>query len=346
VQPLGEAVWVPTRLVGISQFNLPNMSHMKVARDARSAALVINAGSRRGAAARELAVDQMQRAGVPISSVHHVLSGAELPGTLDRVVADGHDLVVVGGGDGTVSYAAGRVAGTDVVLGVLPLGTANDLARTLEIPNNLAEACAAVAEGKVVDIDLGRANGQPFLNVASVGLSVGVTEALSPRLKRHIGPLAYGIATLRAYARHQPFRARLEFPEGDHETMKFEDLLQVAVGNGRHYGGGNTVSPTAGIDDHTLDIYAILAGPIREHVNIARLLKDGSFIEHDRVYHLTSRHVRLVTEPPLSVNLDGEIATVTPADFTVQRNAVHVVVPQSSNSAFFDGPGVASRPPI
>ena len=123
---------------------------MKVARDVRSAAVVINAGSRRGAAP-DLAVDAMRKAGVPISSVHHVLSGADLAGTLDRVLADGHDLVVVGGGDGTVSYAAGRVAGTNVVLGVLPLGTANDFARTLEIPNNLAETCATIAEGKVVD---------------------------------------------------------------------------------------------------------------------------------------------------------------------------------------------------
>jgi len=128
--------------------------------------------------------------------------------------------------------------------------------------------------------------------------------------------------------------------------MELEHLLQVAVGNGRHYGGGNTVSPTAGIDDHLLDIYAILAGPLREHVKIARLLKDGSFIDHDRVYHLTSRRLRLVTEQPLPVNLDGEIATTTPTDFTVQRNAVHVVVPQSSNSASFDGPGAANWPSI
>lgn len=321
------------------------MAHMKSARDARSAAVVINAGSRRGAA-HELAVEAMLTAGVPISAVHPVLSGADLAGTLDRVLADGHDLVVVGGGDGTVSYAAGRVAGTNVMLGVLPLGTANDFARTLEIPNNLAEACATIAEGKVVDIDLGRANGEPFLNVASVGLSVAVTEALSPRLKRYIGPLAYSIATLLAYARHKPFRARLEFPDGDHEPLELEDLLQVAVGNGRHYGGGNTVSPTAGIDDHILDIYAIVAGPLREHVSIARLLKDGSFIKHDRVHHLTSRSVRVVTEPLLPVNLDGEIATITPADFTIQRNAVHVVVPQSSTSALFDGPGAANWPPV
>ena len=310
---------------------------MKLAREARSAAVVINAGSRRGAAVHELAVDKMKAAGVPVTSVNPVMSGGELAITLDRVIGEGHDLVVVGGGDGTVSCAAGRVAGTDVTLGVLPLGTANDFARTLELPSDLDAACAALVDGKVVDIDLGRANGRPFLNVASAGLSVAVTEALSPRLKKHLGPLAYGVATLRAYRRHRPFRARLEFPDGDHDAMDLDDLLQVAVGNGRHYGGGNAVSPTAGIDDHILDIYAIVRGRLREHVSIARLLKDGSFIEHDRVHHVTSRRVRLTTEPALPVNLDGEIAGTTPTLFEIERNAVHVVVPQSSTAASLDG---------
>ncbi|MDQ0768027.1 diacylglycerol kinase (ATP) [Pseudarthrobacter defluvii] len=310
---------------------------MKAARDADSAAVIINAGARLAAAGPDLAVGRLEQAGLPVSAVHHLRSGAELPDTLKRVVAEGHDLVVVGGGDGTVSYVAGQLAGTGTVLGVLPLGTANDLARTLEIPNGLDAACAALADGKVVDIDLGRANGQPFLNVASVGLSVGVTESLSPRLKRRLGPLAYGVAAVRAYARHKPFRARLEFPDGDHQTLELDNMLQVAVGNGRHYGGGNAVSPTAGIDDHTLDIYAIPGAPLREHVRIARLLRDGSFVERDGVHHLTTRHVRLVTGPPLPVNLDGEIATVTPADFTIERNAVHVVVPRDSNAARLDG---------
>lgn len=76
------------------------------------------------------------------------------------------------------------------------------------------------------------------------------------------------------------------------------------------------------------------------------MLKDGSFIKHNRVYHLTSHHVRLVTEPPFPVNLDGEIATTTPADFTLQRDAVHVVVPRGSTSGLFDGPGAANWPSI
>lgn len=301
------------------------------------ATVVVNAGSRGGAAAYQQAIRLLADAGVPVVTTQAVTSVDELTAAVQRAISEGHDLVVVGGGDGTVGCAAGLVAGTDVALGILPLGTANDFARTLQVPSDLAAACQAVAYGKVVDIDLGRVDGRPYVNVASVGLSVGVTESLNPGMKRRLGRFAYPVAALRAYRRHTPFHARLEFPDGDHDVLEVDGLLQVAVGNGRHYGGGNTVSPTAGIDDHMLDVYAIERGRLRHRVNIARLLKDGTFVEHQGVHHLTTRKVRLVTEPALPVNLDGEIAARTPSLFEIERNAVHVVVPQDSTTAILDG---------
>ena len=310
---------------------------MRYAEDARSAAVVVNTGSRRGAAAYAEAVERLTAEGVPVRSATAVSRGADIADVVARAVAEGHDLVVVGGGDGTIACAADVVAGTEVTLGVLPLGTANDFARTLQLPSDVADACAALAHVQVVDVDLVRVDGRAYLNVASAGLSVGVIEALTPGLKRRLGPLAYPVATLRAYRRHRPFAARLEFPAGDHETLELDDLLQVAVGNGRHYGGGNAVSPTAGIDDHLLDVYAIVRGRLRDHVSIARLLKDGSFVHHDRVHHVTTRALRLVTDPELPVNLDGEIAARSPATFTVERNALHVVVPRESTAASLDG---------
>lgn len=314
---------------------------MKQAREARSVGLVVNTGARRGADAYEQSLAELRALGVPVGTAHAVSSGDELARRLDEVIDEGHDLVVVGGGDGSVACAAGRIAGSGTTLGILPLGTANDLARTLHLPTDVSAACAALAQGKVVDVDLGRADGEAFLNVASVGLSVEVTRALSPRLKRWLGPLAYPLATLRAYRRQQPLSVRLEFPDGDHEPVELAEVLQVAVGNGRHYGGGYAVSPTAGIDDHLLDVYAIIRGRLREHVSIARLLGDGSLVEHDRVVHLTTRRLRLVTDPVTEVNLDGEIAGRTPTLFEVQRNAVHVVVPQEATSASLDEPGAS-----
>ncbi|MCH1866098.1 lipid kinase [Nocardioides sp. CFH 31398] len=303
------------------------------------AVLVVNGASRRGAAAAATAERLMRAQGWRDLEVRRLEGGADLPATLGAAVATAPDLLVVGGGDGSLSCGAGAVAGTEVVLGVLPLGTANDFARTLQVPHDLPSAVATLTEGHVVDIDLGRVGLVPYLNVASIGLSVGVTEKLSPRLKKRLGPLAYPVATLAAYRAHEPFSARLEFPDGDHETLELHDLLQVAVGNGRHYGGGNAVSPTASLDDHLLDVYAIVRGRLRDHVSIARLLKDGSFVEHERVHHVATRRLRVVTEPDLGVNLDGEIAARTPADFTVERNAVHVVVPVHSAAAVLDGPG-------
>lgn len=303
----------------------------------RRVALVVNTGSRRGQQAYHQAGDLLcglfAEGGVMAFAVH---SGAELVATLDRVVAEDIDLLVVGGGDCSIGCAAHRIANTRVALGVLPLGTANDFARTLEIPTDVTAAVDTLVSGKIVNVDIGRVDGTTYLNVASVGLSVAVTRRLSPSLKKRLGPLAYPVAAARAYRDHAPFAATLEFPDGDHHTVHLTDLLQVAVGNGRHYGGGMTVAPEASIDDHALDVYAIERGGLRDQVAIARLFRTGSFIRHQRVHHLTTRRVRLVTEPPLPINVDGELSRTTPAEFSVQRNALLVIVPRQSTAARLD----------
>ncbi|WP_084789569.1 lipid kinase [Saccharomonospora iraqiensis] len=310
---------------------------LREAAEARRVAVVVNTGSRRGAEHYGPVVRRLARTGLPVVTTHAVTDGAEMEPTLRQVIDADHDLIVVGGGDGTLSTAAGLLAGTDRTLGILPLGTANDFARTLHVPADPVTACHALAEGRVVDVDVGRVDGEPLLNVASVGLAVGVTEALTARLKKFLGPLAYPVATARAYRQHRPFRARLEFPDGDHEPVDLDDLLQVTVGNGRYYGGGNAISPTAGIDDHELDLVAIVRGSLPEHVTIARRLRDGTFVRHDNVHYLTTRRVRLSTDPPSDVTVDGEIAGTTPTLFTIERNALHVVVPTGSTAATLDG---------
>jgi YegS/Rv2252/BmrU family lipid kinase len=243
---------------------------------------------------------------------------------------------VVGGGDGTVSLVVPRLAGTGVVLGLLPTGTANDLARTLQVPSDLEQACKTVLDGKVVDVDLGIVGDDHFVNVAQVGLAVGVTKALSPRLKRRIGALAYPIAALQAYRKHVPFRARLEFPDGDHEPVELDDLLQIAVANGRFYGGGSVVAPNAGIDDHLLDVYAIPRGTAAQRYQVARHFFSGAFVERDHVLHVTTRAVQVITEPELQINVDGELSARTPVRFGVLRNGLKVIVPQTSDAAVLD----------
>jgi diacylglycerol kinase (ATP) len=297
--------------------------------------VVVNTASRTGLRALPL-VEVALRSVSDDVRVRPAHGGGELMDALQVAVADEPDLLVVGGGDGTIACAAGLVARTPTTLGVLPLGTANDFARTLEIPSALEQAVATLTTGKVVDVDLGLVDGRAYLNVASVGLSVAVTQRLTPGLKRRLGRFAYPAATLAAYHSHRPFAARLELDDGT--VLELRDLMQVAVGNGRHYGGGLTVAPNASIDDHLLDVYAVEQGRLRDHVSVARLLRTGHLVEHERVHHLTARRLRLVTDEPLEVNLDGEIAARTPATFEVDRNALHVVVPVGSRAARMDGP--------
>lgn len=175
-------------------------------------ALVVNAVSRSGNAAYDRARHRLSDLGVTPAESYPVRDPARLGDVLDSVLASGCDLVIIGGGDGTLGTGVDRLAHRGVTLGVIPLGTANDLARTLQIPADVDAACATIADGRVVDIDVGRMGDHTFCNVASLGLAVGVTKALTPRLKHRLGPLAYPVATLRAYRRHRPFTTTSSSP--------------------------------------------------------------------------------------------------------------------------------------
>ena len=307
-----------------------------VFQDRGPAALIVNTRSRTGERAFFQALDHLQEMHVPLGVTYPIRDPARLPEAVQEVLGDGYEFLILGGGDGTVSSVVDFLADRGTLLGLLPLGTANDFARTLDIPEDIEEACKLIANGKVVDIDLGLAGDNFYVNVASVGLSVEATRALSPWLKKSTGPLAYPVAAIRAFLKHEPFSARLTFPEGDHEPVEYDRLLQVAVGNGRFYGGGMIVGLESGIDDMTLDIYAIDLGRRRDLIGAVRYLKSGDFIKTDGVHNFRTPRVRLETDPDLPVNIDGEVVTRTPQDFSVAQNALNVLVPQASAAARHD----------
>jgi diacylglycerol kinase (ATP) len=307
--------------------------------ESRRAAIVVNTRSRSGERTFFQALDRLQELGVTLGPTYAVRDPARLHEAV-RDVLDGseYELLILGGGDGSVSSVVDFLAHQDVTLGLLPLGTANDFARTLGIPADIEGACRTIASGKTVDVDLGLAGDNYYVNVASVGLGVEATRALSPWMKKRVGPLAYPAAAIQAFLKHEPFSARLTFPDGDREPVEYDRLLQVAVGNGRFYGGGMVVSPESGIDDRRLDVYAIELGRHRDLVGVARYLKSGDFIRNESVAQHRTERVRLETVPELAVNIDGEVVTRTPQDFSVAHNALKVLVPPESDAARRDLP--------
>jgi len=301
----------------------------------RRAALIVNTRSRSGERTFFEALDRLQALGVSLGATYALRDPARLAETVREVLRDGsgYRLLILGGGDGSVSSVVDFLVHHEVVLGLLPLGTANDFARTLGIPADVDGACDTIANGKVVDVDLGLAGDNYYVNVASAGLSVGATQALSPWMKKRAGSLAYPVAAVKAFLSHEPFSARLTFPDGDHEPIEHERLLQVAVGNGRFYGGGMVVAPDSGIDDRNLDVYAIQLGRHRDMFGVARYLKSGDFIRSGGVSQYRTPRVRLETEPDLPVNIDGEIVAMTPQEFSIAQNALKVLVPRDSTAA-------------
>ncbi|MGL5033668.1 MAG: lipid kinase, partial [Microcystaceae cyanobacterium] len=230
----------------------------------------------------------------------------------------------VGGGDGTLNSVLDSLIEHQLPLGILPLGTANDLARTLNIPNAIADACQIIAQGHRKAIDLGRVNGQYFFNVASLGLSVDITQKLTRGAKRRWGILAYAFTALQVLSQTKPFHVIIS---ANGETIRVK-TLQVAVGNGRYYGGGMTISSDATIDDQCLDIYSL---EIRHWWQIFYLLfhlPQGQQKLLPWVRTFKAEAIEILTTKPRHINTDGEITTHTPANFTVIPKALEVFAPK------------------
>lgn len=285
------------------------------------ALLVVNARSRRGGEVAERAAEALRAAGVPV--LPRESRERESLSDLIRRARGEVGSVILGGGDGTLHAAAPALRETGLPLGILPLGTANDLARTLGIPPDLDAAVGVIARGHVRAIDLGSVNGVLFFNVASLGLSVDITRRLTKVMKRRWGKLAYPIAAGLVISTSRRFSAEI-VADGERTRVK---TMQIAVGNGRFYGGGMVVEEHARIDDHALDVYSLEPRARWRLLLMARAFRAGQHEGQAEVRHMRCREVEVRTRRPRSINTDGEITTRTPAVFRVVPGAVRVFAP-------------------
>ena len=233
------------------------------------------------------------------------------------------DMIVLGGGDGTLSAAASALTELKRPLGILPLGTANDLARTLGIPTDLDAAMDIIGAEKVRAIDVEIVNDVMFFNVASLGLSADLSQNLTRNLKARFGKLGYALAAIRTLATARPFRAEITFGEQTVRSL----TLQIAVGNGRYYGGGNVIEKSASIVDGCLDLYSLEFLNAWRIVLMFRSFRAGEHGDLEDVLKLRGSEFAIKTHRPRPINADGEIVTHTPASFRVLPRAIDVYVP-------------------
>lgn len=285
------------------------------------ALLLVNRHARQGEKSLNEAIDCLKTLGFDL-----IEESTEDPKHLGDVIKRYQkeiDLVIAGGGDGTLNAIVDAIVDTQLPLGVLPMGTANDLARTLGIPNSLPEACKIIASGYLRRIDLGWVNGKHFFNVASMGLSVKITQRLTKEVKRRWGIFAYAATALQVIWESRPFQAEIRI-NGTSFRVK---TVQIAVGNGRYYGGGMAVVHDAAIDDQRLDLYSMEIENWWQIILLLPAMRQGRHIYSRNVRVLEGKEIEVFTRKPRPINTDGEITTYTPALFRVIPKAISVLVP-------------------
>lgn len=236
---------------------------------------------------------------------------------------DDVDFVIVGGGDGTLNGALQGLVGTKLPLGLLPLGTANDLAKTLGIPNDLDAACDVIAQGHTRRIDVGRVNDAYFFNEASVGLSVALCRALTSEAKARFGILALLYNAVVLLFRMHRFRAHVRVDGGEEFNLR---TVQLTLGNSRNF-GGFVATDDAEIDDRLLDFYSVGFEHGWTYFDAFRALLQRRYDEARSVHTMHGKRFEVSTRRPKRIEADGEIVTATPAVFQVVPRAISVFVP-------------------
>ena len=287
----------------------------------RKALMLVNPNARRGGTVLDPVIARLEQGGIDVS-IERFASPDEVSRDIVRRGKD-FDLVVVCGGDGTLNSAAPGVLATGLPLGILPMGTADDLARTLEISDDLLLAADVIIAGKTRRVDLGEVNTHPFFNVASIGLSADLANGLTAEAKKRWGKLAYALTALKVLARAKPFRATIISASGE-ERVK---TLQIAVGNGRHYGGGTVIEADAAIDDGHLDLYSLEQDSVWKLLLLFGHFRRGMHGAWEEVRTDKSVEFDIRTAEPMPVNTDGDIVTYTPAHFLIRPAAIEVFAP-------------------
>ena len=239
-------------------------------------------------------------------------------------VEDGCEVVIAAGGDGTLNEVLNGIAQhiDRVQLGLIPLGTGNDFAKMLNLPNSIEECVEVLKMGQVRPIDLVRVTSDQvryFVNVSAGGFSGTVNEKLTPEIKQNWGPLAYlrsaaaALPELRAYA--------TEITLDDTATLAL-DLYNVVIANGRYVAGGTLIAPEASIDDGLLDVILVPKNSAADLVLVAAQMAVGKHLQSEGVVFRQAAKIAVKSEPGMWFNVDGELIGNDPAVFEVMPRAL------------------------
>lgn len=243
-------------------------------------------------------------------------------------VQEGYACVVACGGDGTVHEVVNALAGTDVVLGILPCGRGNDFARTIGIPAAPEKAASVLLQGRVRSFDLGKVNGRYFTTVVTLGLDSEVARLVYEGQVPFKGTAAYlwGLARMLRVYRGVALRMT-----GDFGTIE-QTVLLAASGNTSTYGGGIRIAPNASPADGALDICLVRMMSASRVLRVFPRVYWGGHLSHPGIFSYRTGRLSMETERPVIMFADGEPVGETPAEIIAVPGALRVACPATSSA--------------
>jgi YegS/Rv2252/BmrU family lipid kinase len=286
-----------------------------------SAALIVNAKSRKGQKLFQRACAAMDGLPFPVDA-HAVEDPEDLERTVTTALAKKPQLVILGGGDGTVSGLVDLLVGKGVVLGVLPLGTANSFARTLGLPLTVEGAIEVLKTGVPKRIDLGMIDDDYFANCAAMGISPQIAETVPHGLKKILGRIGYlGWASWQ-FARFKPFMLTID----DGVEPKTMRVVEVRISNGPYHGGTWLVDQ-ASINSGEIVVQAVTGRYKRTLAKNWAASFFGHASRHQDTVTFSGKSLKIETRPSLPISIDGEVLAHTPVTAKVAAGAIEVMVP-------------------
>ena len=290
----------------------------------KQAILIVNAMSRRGADAFDEVRDKLRAAGIDLTEAHAITEPQEMDPAVKRAIKRA-PMVIVGGGDGSLSSNVDHFVGTDTVFAVLPLGTANSFAKTLGIGDDLDAAIDTIANGCRRRIDLGVIDGDYFANAAALGLSPLIADTVPHNLKRYLGMVGYLLWAIRVAFKFRPFKLRVTLDDG---TVVSSWATEARIANGTHHGGVELV------EDQELDSGEIVIQAVtgKSLWGLAWSWFATLFKLRQRKQTVTEwwgQKLYLEARPAQKISIDGEIAAKTPVTVEVADACIDVAAPLS-----------------
>lgn len=291
----------------------------------RSAVLIVNAQSRKGRRLFREACIRLEAGGITLIAAYAVRQPKRMGPHIRDAIAAGAPMVIVGGGDGSLSSAVDHFVGADTVFALLPFGTANSFARTLGIPLDLDGAIGVVTGGHRRRIDLGMIDADYFANFAAIGLSPLIAETVPDPLKRVAGRLGYLGWALFRIGKFRPITLTV----GEGAGAETVDALEVRIANGAYHGGAELVA-NARVDSGDVIVQAVIGRQMRRLVwNYVRALF-GLPQKAAEVREFRGRSLRIATDPPQPISIDGEVLAHTPVTARIAAGVIEVAAPPSA----------------